>query len=716
MAKFSSLTVELELQQASFQKGMADAAKHLKRVEDQAKKTQESMSGMERGLKQLAAGAAALATAFAVFKGLETLVKATDQIANLTGSFKALLGSSAAAADMMIRVFGIVDRTGAPLEAVGGAVQRLTIAMKSLGASNAQIETVAETFIQLGKVGGSSAAETASGLQQLGQALASGKLGGDELKSIRENTPLVAEAIAQAIGVTSGQLKQLGEDGKLTSDVVANALLASADKAKAGFAAMPVTFEQAMNRMEAQSVLFFASFDKASQVSGVFLETANLITAALARWRDELENSNGQWTLMKLAAEALKIALQALLVILSDVAFVAEGLARSFAAAGVEAYNLLTANWSKMGDAWKDSEARTAAARIELDKYQKAVLGLGDTMDKVFGKVYGGDGETGGFPAGTPRKLKPPPGGAGGAKGKSEAEKDAEALRKRGEALAASVDPLNAYNQKVAEYNELLAKAAISSVTWSKAMEQAKEGLTAQGDALTASVDPLFAYELEMRKINQAYRDGQIEVETWVKLQERAAEARDRAVKANEKQTPLGEMLDQATELVTSGISDFFKDLIEGSMSAGEAFRKMVVQIIGDLAKLLAEFAAKQAAKFIISTLFSGAPSVGAKGAAPALAMMAAPSWSAARSLGLAPAAAASEGGVQAVGGARGNPWQVTVNNYAPGVDVTTQAGTDGGLEITVARVKAALTADVVRGGNPFARSLEHTYGVGRGR
>src|SRR4029077_12744728 len=182
-------------------------AKQLAKVSTSAKSSQKSLQGLESTMQAIGQAAATLASGFAAIKGLEGIAKASQQLNDLKGSFTALLGSTGRASDMMQRVFGIVDRTGVPLEAAGASMQRLTIAMQSMGASNQQIETVAETFIKLGKVGGSSAEETASALQQLGQALASGQLGGDELKSIRENAPLVAQAISDAMGKTMGEMK-----------------------------------------------------------------------------------------------------------------------------------------------------------------------------------------------------------------------------------------------------------------------------------------------------------------------------------------------------------------------------------------------------------------------------------------------------------------------------------------------------------------------------
>lgn len=709
MANFAELTVQLELQQSAFNKGMDSAAKQLAKIQKSASTSTKALAGMEKTMGTLAAAAGALASAFATFKGIEAIAEAGDKLRNLSGSFTALLGDAGRAGDMLGRIFAIVNTTGAPLEATAQAVQRLAIALEPLGASNAQIAQLAQNFLELGRVGGSSAEEVSGALVQLAQGLASGALGGDELKSIRENVPAVAKAIADGLGVPIGALKDMGEQGTLTADVVANALLKATAKIQDAFANLPVTLEQATNKMKAQTTIVLAEFDSASGINQTLVTLTDAVAKNLARWHSELVVSRESMTQMQTLADAVGFSVKLVAVTFVSIEFGVEQIVKRMTLWLQVAQALIDLDWDK---------ATAAQARFN-EQFDASVRLANQTIKDIFNPPA----------AQPPAKTEVPDplkGGKGGAKGKgggkSEAEREAEALKKQGEALAASVDPLNAYNQKLAEYTMLLDKAAISDVTFSKAVEKAKEDLTAAGDALTASVDPAFAYELAMRKINQAYRDGQIEVETWVKLQEKAKAQMDDAMGKKEK-SPVQQLTEDVATAIGAGIGDFFKDVISGSLTAEQAFAKMVKSIISDLAKLLAEFAAKQISGFIIKTLFgSGASAGGAAGASAnaLLASLPAPSWNAARSLAVSPlAGAASPTGAQAVGGTGANgggPWQVTINNNAPGVDVTTAPGANGSLEVTVAKVRALLTQDVARGGNPFARSLESAYGLGRGR
>ena len=74
------------------------------------------------------------------------------------------------------------------------------------------------------KIGGASGQEQSAGMYQLTQALASGRLQGDEFRSIMENAPMLAQAISNYVGVGMGDLRQLSSEGKLTAEIIKNAM------------------------------------------------------------------------------------------------------------------------------------------------------------------------------------------------------------------------------------------------------------------------------------------------------------------------------------------------------------------------------------------------------------------------------------------------------------------------------------------------------------
>tara|TARA_Y100000401_G_scaffold45307_1_gene34781 strand:- start:835 stop:2946 length:2112 start_codon:yes stop_codon:yes gene_type:complete len=108
-------------------------------------------------------------------------------------------------------------------EALEG-VTNITARLKPLGVSLEDIETTFIGFNTAAKLGGSTAIEASNAFRQLAQALGSGRLAGDEFRSVSEQVPLILKPLADELNVSTGALKQLAAEGKLTSDVVIRAL------------------------------------------------------------------------------------------------------------------------------------------------------------------------------------------------------------------------------------------------------------------------------------------------------------------------------------------------------------------------------------------------------------------------------------------------------------------------------------------------------------
>lgn len=118
----------------------------VEKINKSTAKSTKSIAKMSKSLDILGNTAKIAGTAMAVFyaaKGVTNIVKQADAIRNLEASFASLTGSAESGADMLDRVFSIAKETGAPLDDVGNAVQKLTVGMSEMGASNEQIARVA---------------------------------------------------------------------------------------------------------------------------------------------------------------------------------------------------------------------------------------------------------------------------------------------------------------------------------------------------------------------------------------------------------------------------------------------------------------------------------------------------------------------------------------------------------------------------------------------
>ena len=148
------------------------------------------------------------------------------------------------------KTFAASQQSGADYGAQLDSIAKLKMLTKGLFNDNEAVKFTS-TLDKAFKVSGTSAEEAKSAMFQLNQAMTSGKLQGDEFRSVMENAPILAQKIAESMGVSMGELKKLGSEGKITSDVIKNAVLGSANDIESKYKQMPLTFgkvwQQAQN-------------------------------------------------------------------------------------------------------------------------------------------------------------------------------------------------------------------------------------------------------------------------------------------------------------------------------------------------------------------------------------------------------------------------------------------------------------------------------------
>ncbi len=146
-----------------------------------------------------------------------------------------------------------------------------------LGRSQEEAAQATETFTKALKVGGAGTQQVQSATLQMGQALASTNVQWEELGQILEASPRLARVFTDSLGITRQELKKMAEDGKLTGEMLFNALN---DKSitrgiDAEFAQLPVTFDEAMTSVNNAAITTFGAFDRGGQFSTAL---ANFIT------------------------------------------------------------------------------------------------------------------------------------------------------------------------------------------------------------------------------------------------------------------------------------------------------------------------------------------------------------------------------------------------------------------------------------------------------
>jgi len=216
------------------------------------------------------AGAAAGAGLAALGAGAVKVVQASDEMALSFARVKLAVGGVDAARDSMAKLFALSQQGGVAMKDTVDTFVRIQRAAADLGATRTEVAQVVSNIQKLTAASGATGQELSAGMVQLGQALASGRLQGDELRSILENMPPVARAIADEFGVSVGELRKLGSEGQITSDRVFKALLKTTEEANRQFAEMPDTLDKSLTRVGNAWTARLAEIDRVTSASKFF--------------------------------------------------------------------------------------------------------------------------------------------------------------------------------------------------------------------------------------------------------------------------------------------------------------------------------------------------------------------------------------------------------------------------------------------------------------
>jgi tape measure domain-containing protein len=161
--------------------------------------------------------------------GVRELYQATEAYASIANRMRLVTESAVELRAAQDAVFQSAQTARQPLAATAELYQRIAANQKALNLSGKDVASITDTISKSLAISGASAASANAALIQLGQAFASGTLRGEELNSVMEQAPALSQAIAAGMGVTIGQLRSLGAEGKLTAEAVVKALQDQAD-------------------------------------------------------------------------------------------------------------------------------------------------------------------------------------------------------------------------------------------------------------------------------------------------------------------------------------------------------------------------------------------------------------------------------------------------------------------------------------------------------
>ena len=370
MAKRTSVIVELEGSDEGLKRAITSAEHSLGELSTTAKttgaKAAAGMAEVKAGMSAFGDQVATAKTQLLAFLSInwaagkvQEIVQIADAWNMMSARLKLATAGSSEYTVAQKELFAIAQRIGVPIQETATLYGKLQQAVRMLGGEQKDALSLTESISQALRISGASATEAQSSLLQFGQALASGVLRGEEFNSVVENSPRLAQALADGLNVPIGRLRRLAEEGRLTADVVANALMSQKDKLASEYAQLPMTVSQAFTRL---SNVFGQWISKLNESTGFTKQLAEAMT-----WLSENLDTVMQW-LKRIAEVGLAMLVYRLIPALIT-AWQTAG------AAAVTAARATAAAWATVNLSLSNAIATVGKLRVAFGVLGAAIIG-----------------------------------------------------------------------------------------------------------------------------------------------------------------------------------------------------------------------------------------------------------------------------------------------------------------------------------------------------
>lgn len=205
----------------------------------------------------LVTAASAIYTIKSALQGLSSVTNVSDEFILTNARLDLMNDGLVDTAQLQDNILASAQRSRAEYGATASSIAKMGILANDAFNSTEEIVAFTELMNKSFKVGGAGIQEQTSAMYQLTQAMAAGKLQGDEFRSIMENAPMLAGAIAEFTGKSKGELKEMSSDGLITADIIKAAMFAAADDINGKFETMPKTFGDTWTSVKNQTLEAF---------------------------------------------------------------------------------------------------------------------------------------------------------------------------------------------------------------------------------------------------------------------------------------------------------------------------------------------------------------------------------------------------------------------------------------------------------------------------
>lgn len=266
----------------------------LNKLGDSTQKTSNHTNKLKESTNGLTGAFSTLKGIVASYIGLETIkeyAKTSDAMALLEARIRLVSDASFNYSKTQRTLIDIANTGRSAFESTGQLYVRLNSPIKDLGGNTQTTTNIVDAFSKTLLVSGAATQESTSATLQYAQAMGSGVLQGDEFRAMAENAPRILKVVSESLGVSTGALKQMGSDGKLTAGVISGALLESMTSLTAESKSIPDTVGGSITILKNETSKTVEEFEKATGSSNAFAKSILNLSDYIKKLPDDIKNS-----------------------------------------------------------------------------------------------------------------------------------------------------------------------------------------------------------------------------------------------------------------------------------------------------------------------------------------------------------------------------------------------------------------------------------------
>lgn len=342
------------------QRGADEAAKSIGLIGKESEKTTGALAALNRIAYTVGAAFSA-----------KSLLDTVDAYQSMTNQLKLVTKGATDLAAAQERLFKMAQNNRTAIADVTDLYTKLALSQKEIGVSGERIYTTVDTITKALANNGKGSQAAAAGLKQLIQGLQSGRLAGEELKSVLENTPYLANKLAQGLNVPLGKLREMGAAGELTAQRVVQAFEKMSGSINKDFNNMSVTISQALTVLDNAWKKFIGSTAESSGAASLLSKTILLLANNLSTVVGVLAAATAAWIAYRIAVTAVTAA-----TLLANLAINANPIVRlvTIITAAIALLITLAGGWEKVGKTAMEFGKTALAAFTEIYKGATAAI------------------------------------------------------------------------------------------------------------------------------------------------------------------------------------------------------------------------------------------------------------------------------------------------------------------------------------------------------